>query len=71
MREEFEVNDEDMERAGMYYRRATGDFYWDIENMKVFVNMSYGHRYARGYSYDIRSEGNIIILENEDVLCVS
>ena len=65
------TSDEDMERSGMYYKRATGDFYWDIENKKAFVNMSYGPRYARGYSYDIRLEGNKIILENEDVLWVS
>ena len=32
---------------------------------------SYGPRYGRGYSYDIRLEGNKIILENEDVLWVS
>ena len=65
------TRDEDMERSGMYYKRATGDFYWDIENKKAFVNMSYGPRYARGFSYDIRLDGNVIILENEDVLWVS
>ena len=32
-------NDEDMERSGMYYKRASGDFYWDIENMKAFIKM--------------------------------
>ena len=65
------TRDEDMERSGMYYKRATGDFYWDIENKKAFVNMTYGPRYARGFSYDIRLDGNVIILENEDVLWVS
>ena len=65
------TRDEDMKRSGMYYKRATGDFYWDIENKKAFVNMSYGPRYARGFSYDIRLDGNVIILENEDVLWVS
>lgn len=70
-KQEDVTTDEDMERSGMYYKRATGDFYWDIENQKAFVNMSYGPRYARGYSYDIRLEVNKIILENEDVLWVS
>ena len=32
-------NDEDMERSGMYYKCANGDSYWDIENMKAFINM--------------------------------
>ena len=70
-RQDDVTSDGDMERSGMYYKRATGDFCWDIENKKAFVNMQYGPRYARGYSYDIRIEGIKIILENEDVLWVS
>ena len=68
---ENESGEDDMIRSGMYYKRATGDFYWDLERMKVFINMTYGRRYARGYSFDIRSEEDEIYLENEEIIWVS
>jgi len=70
-RTEDESREDDTERSGMYYKRATGEFYWDLERMKAFINMTYGRRYARGYSFDIRIEEDKIYLENEDVLWVS
>ena len=63
--------EEDPERSGMYYKQATGEFYRDIENRKAYVNMSYGPRYGRGYSYDLILDAEEILLENEDVLWVS
>ena len=68
---EDESSVENIEISGMYYKRATGDFSWDPDSMKVFINMTYGPRYARGYSFDIRIEEDNICLENEDLLWVS
>ena len=65
------TNEKDTERSGMYYKRATGNFYWDVDRMKVFVDMTYGPMYGIGFSYDIKTEGDRIILENENVLRVS
>lgn len=56
-----ELCEEDMIISGMYYMKATGDFYWDQEIMKAFVNMTYGPRYARGYSYNIRIEDDVFL----------
>ena len=70
-RAEDESSEGDMIRSGMYYKRAIADFYWDLEKMKAFINMTYGPRYARGYSFDIRSEEDEIYLENEEIIWVS
>lgn len=63
--------EDDMIRSGMFYKRATGDFCWDLERMKAFINMTYGPGYARGYSFDIRIKEDDIYLENEEVIWVS
>ena len=70
-RAEDESSEDGTLRPGMYYKRATADFYWDPERMKAFINMTYGPRYARGYSIDIRSEEDEVYLENEEVIWVS
>ena len=66
-----ESSEDDMIRSGMFYKRATGDFYWDLERMKAYINMTYGPGYARGYSFDIRIKEDDIYLENEEVIWVS
>ena len=58
-------------RSGMFYTIASARFYWDIEKKKAFIDMVYGPRFARGYSFDIKEEDGSIYLDNQDILWVS
>ncbi|MBR6365933.1 MAG: hypothetical protein IKS10_07555 [Lachnospiraceae bacterium] len=60
-----------MKVSGMYYECASGRFFWDLDRMKAFVDMTYGPRYGRGYSYDIRVNEDGITLEKEEIQWVS
>ena len=70
---ELTASDEGQEMANdissrrVYYMFADSSFYWDIERMRGFVNMFYGPKYCRGFVYDIKQEGDNIILENEQL----
>ena len=51
----------------LYLKFADSSFYWDVDRMKGFVNMTYGPLSGVGYKYDIKQVGNTIILENEQI----
>lgn len=57
--------DEDNPISGMYYERANAQFYWDLEKSKAFVNITFGPRYGRGYSFNLLKQNGEYILENE------
>ena len=57
--------------SGMFYERATAQFYWDFEKNKAFVNIIFGPRYGRGYSYDFVKQNEKYFLENEKLEWVS
>lgn len=63
--------EEENTRSGMYYQIAHALFYWDLEKDKAFLNISFGPRYGRGYSFDIETHGNDYELTNEDIEWVS
>lgn len=63
--------DKNNPESGMYYERATALFYWDLERNKVFVNVTFGPRYARGYSYDLVKQDEKYMLDNEQLEWVS
>lgn len=65
--ESLDELDEDNPRSGMYYERARAQFYWDLEREKAFVSITFGPRYARGYSFDILKQDEEYILENEQL----
>ena len=69
--QEDEVDKEVNMRSGMFFERAKGSFYWDLDRMKAFVYMTYGPKYGRGFSYDIKLEEHDIILENEEIIMIS
>ena len=57
----------DISSNSVYFQFADSSFYWDMDRMKGFVNMFYGPKSGRGYTYDIKQDGYTIILENEQI----
>ena len=51
----------------VYFKYADSSFFWDIERMKGFVNIFYGPKFGRGFVYDIKMDGENIILVNEQL----
>lgn len=70
---ELTASDEEMElqnnisSSRVYYKYAKASFYWDLERMKAFVGMIYGPKSGCGYVYDIKLDGDSIILDNEQI----
>ena len=51
-----EPTDKELERnprSGMYHYYAGGNFYYNLEKGKVFINIYFGPLFGRGYVYDI------------------
>lgn len=63
--------DEDNLTSGMFYKRVSAQFFEDFEKSKAFVNITFGPKYARGYSFDFLSQDGKYILENEHLEWVS
>lgn len=61
----------DISSSRVYLKYADSSFYWDLERMKGFVDMVYGPEFGRGYVYDIKQDGDNIILDNEQIKWVS
>lgn len=61
----------DISSSRVYFKYAKSSFYWDLERMKAFVDMTYGPKYGCGYVYDIKLDGDNIILDNEQLKWVS
>ncbi|MDE6761081.1 MAG: hypothetical protein K2J90_10455 [Lachnospiraceae bacterium] len=59
------------QRSGMYYSEAYFDFSFDTDNYWVYLNISFGPRYARGVRFELMQEENTISLCNDKVLWVS
>ena len=57
----------DISSNRVYFKYADASFYWDIERMRGFVNMMYGPKCGCGFVYDIKQDGDSIILENEQI----
>ena len=68
--EEIDLQNE-ISSSRVYLKYADSSFYWDLERMKGFVNMIYGPKFGRGYVYDIKLDGDNIILDNEQIKWVS
>ena len=64
--EEMEIQN-DISSSRVYYKYAKASFYWDLERMKAFVGMIYGPKSGCGYVYDIKLDGDSIILDNEQI----
>lgn len=64
--EEIEIQN-DISSSRVYYKYAKASFYWDLERMKAFVGMIYGPTSGCGYVYDIKMDGDSIILDNEQI----
>ena len=69
--ETIEKELEENEKSGMYFLYAHASFYWDLEKGKVFVEMTFGPRFGRGYSYDIDKKEDDYELINEEIQWVS
>ncbi len=69
--EEGQELENDISSSRVYFRFAASSFYWDIERMRGFVDMSYGPKFGRGFVYDIKQDGDNLILENEQLTWVS
>ena len=65
--EEERSLEKEISSSRVYFNFADSSFYWDIERMKGFVNMFYGPKCGCGYAYDIKQDGNTIILANERI----
>lgn len=59
------------QRNGMYYSEAHFEFSFDTDTRLVYLNMYYGPRYARGFQYELKQEGNTLSLCNEKILWAS
>lgn len=57
----------DISSSRVYFKYAKSSFYWDLEHMKAFVDMTYGPKSGSGYVYDIKLDGDSIILDNEQI----
>ena len=68
---ENELEKEDIPPIGIFYNVASARIYWDMDNKKVFLDIIFGPRFARGFSYDIHIDGENIYLENEKIEWVS
>ena len=68
--EEIDLQNE-ISSSRVYLKYADSSFYWDLERMKGFVDMIYGPKFGRGYVYDIKQDGDSIILDNEQIKWVS
>jgi hypothetical protein len=56
---------------GMFLKIANARFYWDLDRKKAFIGMTFGPRFGRGYSFDIKMSDDSISLENEQIEWVS
>lgn len=65
--DEGQEMENDISSNKMYLKFADSSFYWDVDRMKGFVNMTYGPLSGVGYKYDIKQVGNTIVLENEQI----
>ncbi len=68
---ETESENKDIQKDGIFYVFARAKIYYDLENKKGFLDIVFGPRFARGFSYDIHIDGENISLENEKVEWVS
>lgn len=57
----------DISSSRVYFKYAKSSFYWDLDRMKAFVGMFYGSKSGCGYVYDIKLDGDSIILDNEQI----
>lgn len=53
------------------YSEARFEFSFDTDTHLVYLNMYYGPRYARGFQFELKQEGNTLSLCNDKVLWVS
>jgi len=58
-------------KSGMYYERASALFYWDLDKNKAFVSVTFGPRYARGYSFNLVKQDETYLLDHEKLEWVS
>lgn len=68
---EDESERKDIPMDGIFYAAASARIYWDLEKNKGFLDIVFGPRFGRGFSYDICIDGKNVSLENEKVEWVS
>ena len=61
----------DISMDGIFYVVASARIYWDLEKKKGFLDIVFGPRFGRGFSYDICVDGGNVSLEKEKVEWVS
>ena len=68
---ENELEKKDISIDGMFYAVASAKIYWDLEKKKGFLDIVFGPRFGRGFSYDIHFNEEKLSLENEYIEWVS